>query len=141
VSTLPDETRYHLNLLVLSVVVLVLAGVLQVPGNDTVVLPFLSVPLPDACWFRRLTGIGCPGCGLTRCFICLAHGELARAWHFNPGGLAFFVLAVAQIPYRSIQIWRLRHRLTPWQPVKLSAGVLCISAAILFVQWLWRLAA
>jgi hypothetical protein len=35
------------------------------------------------CPFRALTGLLCPGCGMTRAFCALGHGELMRAIHFN----------------------------------------------------------
>lgn len=35
------------------------------------------------CPLFALTGLACPGCGLTRGFHALFHGDLARAFHFN----------------------------------------------------------
>lgn len=35
------------------------------------------------CPFRSLTGLLCPGCGMTRAFCALGHGEIGRAIHFN----------------------------------------------------------
>lgn len=35
------------------------------------------------CPFRAVTGLLCPGCGMTRAFCALGHGELMRAIHFN----------------------------------------------------------
>jgi len=36
------------------------------------------------CAFRRLTDIPCGGCGLTRAFVQLAHGQFAHAMRLNP---------------------------------------------------------
>src|SRR5213082_114107 len=41
---------------------------------------------PPLCPFRLLTGLPCPGCGLTRSVVSLAHGDLAAALTFHPLG-------------------------------------------------------
>ena len=38
---------------------------------------------PGLCSFHRLTGLDCPGCGMTRAFHQLSHGNLAEALEFN----------------------------------------------------------
>lgn len=48
-------------------------------------------PLPP-CPIRALTGLDCPGCGATRMFYSLLHGDLLTALHYN-------ALAVAFIPF------------------------------------------
>jgi hypothetical protein len=50
--------------------------------------------LPSICPFYTLTGLPCPGCGLTRSFVCLAHGRFAESFHWHPLGPILFVLAV-----------------------------------------------
>ena len=36
-----------------------------------------------ACPFHAMTGLNCPGCGLTRGFNALAHGDILGALHYN----------------------------------------------------------
>lgn len=36
------------------------------------------------CVFHLLTGLHCPGCGLTRALHALVHGDIARAWAMHP---------------------------------------------------------
>ena len=134
----PDKF-YHWVLLCVSVAVLALSLVLRVHANEEqVLLPVVDVPLPGACTYKRWIGVECPGCGLTRCFISLAHGNVAAAWDFNPAGLLFFAIIAAQIPFRAIQLRRvsqgkpeLRWRRIPQVPL----GLLVLS---LFVQWVMR---
>lgn len=38
----------------------------------------------DVCGVHRLSGLPCPGCGLTRAFIAVANGEWAAALAWNP---------------------------------------------------------
>ena len=56
--------------------------------------------LPSLCLFHRLTGLDCPGCGMTRAFLRLAHGDVAGAWHLHPFSipLLLFMLALAFAP-------------------------------------------
>lgn len=98
------------TVLIASSVVLILAFVLSVPGaarEDAVIVPILNQPLPPLCSSKILFDRECPGCGLTRCFISMAHGDIVRAWLFNPAGVYFFLLVVAQLPYRTWQLSRL----------------------------------
>jgi hypothetical protein len=51
---------------------------------------------PPLCPFRLLTGLPCPGCGLTRSVVCTLHGDLASAMMFHPlGPLVVAALALA----------------------------------------------
>ncbi|HEY0380564.1 MAG TPA: DUF2752 domain-containing protein [Pyrinomonadaceae bacterium] len=46
------------------------------------------------CPFRALTGHPCPGCGMTRAFCALMHGELWRAIKLNPFSPPLFLAAL-----------------------------------------------
>lgn len=43
-----------------------------------------------ACFFRTLTGVPCPSCGLTTSFVYLLHREWLAAWHANASGPLIF---------------------------------------------------
>jgi hypothetical protein len=87
---------------------------------------------------KRSTGVDCPGCGLSRCFICLAHGRVADAVRHNPWGLVLFVAVVAQLPYRAVQIGRVARGRQPWSHPFLAAGAWLLLAGLI-VQWLVRI--
>lgn len=36
------------------------------------------------CIFKAMTGLPCPGCGMTRAFLRLFHGDLEGALYFHP---------------------------------------------------------
>ncbi len=36
------------------------------------------------CPIKFLTGVSCPGCGMTRACVCLAKGDIRSAWDFHP---------------------------------------------------------
>lgn len=132
------DKAFHVANLVLAVLVLTAACALQIRADGRVVTPILHIELPASCFFNQLTGVGCPGCGLTRCFISLAHGNLAQAWQFNPAGLVLFPIVLAQIPYRAAQIWRIRHNRPPWRLMVVSSVVAYTLAGALLLQWLCR---
>jgi hypothetical protein len=46
------------------------------------------------CTFHRLTGLHCPGCGMTRATVAAARGDLAAAFRFNPVGMVVLPLAL-----------------------------------------------
>ncbi len=70
-------------------------------GYATGAINFLDYPqLFVPCPFRALTGISCPGCGMTRAFLLLSHLRLSEAFAMNP---AAPLLAMAMA-------WRLLRR-------------------------------
>ena len=135
----PSDATFHLVLLLISAGILLAAFVLKTDGL-AVYLPLLNQPLPEACVLRRLTGLSCPGCGLTRCFISLAHGEISSAWSYNPAGLWLFAVIASQIPLRSYQLWRIYRGRSELVLHNLGAIALALFAVILVVQWVLRLA-
>jgi len=130
--------RYHRGILVLSAGVLLASLLLGLTREGHVRLPIVGMGMPWFCAWRRLTGLDCPGCGLTRCFVSAAHGHFAAALKFHPMGVVLFVAVVAQLPYRGMQLWRLvrgkkelKCRLLLAVPWLLGAGFL--------VQWVLKI--
>ncbi|WP_312870552.1 DUF2752 domain-containing protein [Gordonia asplenii] len=73
----------------------VAAGGVAVYGIALAWSPAAVVSGPGFCPFREMTGWPCPACGLTRSFVMLAHGDVARAFSFNLFGPVFFVVGLA----------------------------------------------
>jgi hypothetical protein len=68
-------------------------------GLSLVFLVSLLYRPPDGdyfsvCLFKDLTGLPCPGCGLTHSFCALAKGSLVRAFGYNALGPPFFLIAI-----------------------------------------------
>lgn len=141
---LPDlrqhsNQTFHWVILLICIGILTGAALLNVAGSG-VVVPGLNHRLPELCTLRRLTGLSCPGCGLTRCFIALAHGNVTAAWSFNPAGLWLFATIALQLPLRCYQLWRLHWghqelRLAYWGEI-----AFLIFLVALLGQWAIRLA-
>jgi hypothetical protein len=116
------------------------AFVLSVRAHTQVVLPIVGIPLPELCMMRRFAGADCPGCGMTRSFISLAHGDLASAWSYNPAGLWLFAILALQIPFRGYQLWRIRRGQPEIATSGLAQVALFVFAVALLGQWTLRLA-
>jgi hypothetical protein len=52
---------------------------------------------PVICPFRLATGLPCPGCGLTRSWVFIAHGDFGEAVRANPFGYLTMAAAAAVI--------------------------------------------
>jgi hypothetical protein len=66
---------------------------------------------PVICPFRLLTGLPCPGCGLTRSWVHLAHGQWRDSFLANPFGVVLVALLVALVA--AVVIARVRHTAAP----------------------------
>jgi Protein of unknown function (DUF2752) len=51
------------------------------------------------CMLHRLTGLHCPGCGMTRAAHATLGGDLAAAFRFNPLGMVLLPLAIVGIGF------------------------------------------
>jgi len=92
-------------------------------------------PTPSMCLSESVWHVQCPGCGLTRSFICMAHGDFGSAYDFNRVGPLFFIVSVFQYPYRIIGLRR--HRRWPFGRLwgRIWANLLI---GLLIVNWLWN---
>lgn len=41
------------------------------------------------CAFKKVTGLPCPGCGMTRSCLAMVRGEWGEMWHWHPFGPLF----------------------------------------------------
>ena len=60
------------------------------------VLPALARWTDAACLLRELTGLPCPGCGITTSLLALGRGDVAACWAANPAGLVVAGLLAGQ---------------------------------------------
>ena len=103
------------------------------------VTPLIGAPLPGSCTFKKTTGIDCPGCDLTRCFVSLGHGRVSQAWGFNPAGIVLYAAVIFQIPYRISQLRRLRRGQASIDLGWTGPGFLFFIAFLLILQWAVRM--
>ncbi len=99
-------------------------------------MPLVDQAFPGVCTFKRLVGIDCPGCGMTRSFVSLAHGQWAQAWRYNPVGFLFFPVVAFQIPYRIVQLTRIHRGRRERSLAGIDQWVLVVIAFALLAQWI-----
>jgi hypothetical protein len=91
----------HWEMVAICLAVLVVSLLFEVRSDDRVAFFALpSHPLPETCGFHALFGIPCPGCGLTRSFVHLAHGRWAQSWRAHHLGWLLAAALLFQFPYR-----------------------------------------
>lgn len=113
--------------------ILVLSAVMTIENHERVAVA--GWILPESCALKRMTGLPCPGCGLTRGFISLAHGDWSGSLRFHRLGWLMFGFAVLQIPYRTL---RLADRIEP--RTRWSTRILGVFIALLTMNWFITLA-
>ena len=69
--------------------VLLLSVLVPLPGADGTLLH-----VPAFCPFYQLTGLPCPGCGLTRAFVYIGHGQWADSLRWHPLGLLLYAACI-----------------------------------------------
>ncbi len=89
--------------------VALLAATVPMVAAGVWVLQHVDPNVPNSvlprCPFHALTGLWCPGCGMTRALHALVHGDLLLALHMNPLGM----LMLPALPTMLLWSWG-------WQP-------------------------
>ncbi|MHB1038573.1 MAG: DUF2752 domain-containing protein [Pirellulales bacterium] len=133
--------RLHGTVLLLSCVVVAAAFLFDVRADERICVRGLpAYPLPPSCMSRQYLGLECPGCGLTRSFVHLAHGDWRASLAVHRLGWLLALALLVQFPYRAIGMAR------PEKPLLGSRGVKVFSytlIALLISNWLvnmvgWR---
>ena len=90
--------------LLLGALAIVVASAILTP-TDSVVMLF-GWEVPPLCTWKRITGMDCPGCGLTRSFTYMGHGELLSAYGRHRLGPLLYAGVALQVPWRLFKLVR-----------------------------------
>ncbi len=66
---------------------------------DDTAHPLFGLP---PCGFKLVTGLPCPGCGLTHSFTAMAHFDFVGAVYANPFGVILFLVSLTTIPVAAL---------------------------------------
>jgi hypothetical protein len=101
--------------------------------------------VPSLCPFKVLTGLPCPGCGLTRSSVAFLHGDPSTSVFYHPLGAPIIIVAVV-IGLADAWAWWRSQR--PGQPTLAPSWLLerlvrtpapWVAIGALTVVWLVRL--
>jgi Protein of unknown function (DUF2752) len=87
------------------------------------------------CFFRKITGLECPGCGMTRGTYALLHGRFLDAFLFNPVGMILLPLGFIGLSFEVIAWVMNRPPVFRLNPGRWGAAVLGI---IVITWWVGR---
>lgn len=111
--------------------VIAAAMLLEVHDDRVALVGLSDYPLPHLCMSRSLFGVSCPGCGLTRSFIYLAHGDWYAAWTAHRLGWLVAAIVLFQVPYR---VWLLAGR-GGGLPTRFVQAYAAVVLALLLLNW------
>jgi len=89
--------------LILGIVILILCGVLYY-----CFVKITGVGIP--CLFRLVTGLKCPGCGISHMLLELAEGNLAGAFMANQFILVTLPFLIFEVAYAFYLAWTGKHQ-------------------------------
>ena len=93
-------------MLLICCLALTVSPLLKVLPNERVAVRGVdSLVLPPSCPSREIFDVNCPGCGLTRSFVHIAHGDWESSLRVNRIGWLIMLMAFIQIPYRAHALW------------------------------------
>ena len=141
----PDDLpirRYltpHLIVLSICLVILIGALVLSPSEEGDGHLTIGSLTIPDTCTFHNLTGLPCPGCGLTRSLVAALHGDVKQSFQYHRLGLLTLLYVLLQFIYRigAIAVPVLTVRI--FGPEKYLNRGIVILAALYLLNWVFLL--
>jgi Protein of unknown function (DUF2752) len=125
-----SATRWRALMLWLGLSAMFAVSALWRPSDNGIIL----------CPFRALTGYPCPGCGMTRAFSAIAHGDLWRAVRYNPLSPLLFLAAIMVwiAAAATLLSWQGAHQaMARLRPSTFAGQVLL---AIIMMWWITRLA-
>jgi len=81
----------------------------MVLSTTTEVVSVLGFAIPTLCPFRWVTQVDCLGCGLTRSFVYMGHGDFSQAFQMHKLGPMLYMGVAGQVPWRVYRLWKHRH--------------------------------
>lgn len=127
----PDNKAVKGNVSLTLMAVGVYAASLLIPLSALDAVPVVL------CGFRNITGMPCPGCGLTHAFLGLGHGDLDAAISYHALSPPLFVLGLIWLAREIAVLAGLRR--WPVLRSRFRTRLVGMAALVLFSYGVWRM--
>ncbi len=138
-SRIKPELAPSLVILTACFFILLAAFVLAppVPGGHSI--SFGRITLPEICIFKNLTGLPCPGCGITRSITSAVRGDISGSLAHHRLGLltVIYILSQFLVNLGVVSISRYRGGLQKVGRI-LNKGIIVLGI-LFFVNWIFIL--
>ena len=138
-SRIKPELAPSLVILVACTFILTTAFILTPSASGENPIGVGRITLPDICIFKNLTGLPCPGCGMTRSITSAVRGDFAGSFVHHRLGLLTLIYILTQflLSLGVVFISKFRDSLQHIGRY-LNKGIIVL-AALFFVNWIFTL--
>jgi len=103
-------------------------------GTAVVSISLTENTLPFFCPFKTLTGIPCPGCGMTRAILSITKGDFQEALNYNP--FSFFLIFAVAI---SIVPGKYMEKILTGRDVAVNCFLIAVLVSVIVFWFITRL--
>ena len=138
-SRIKPELAPSLVILVACSCILMGAFVLAPPATGGHSIAVGRIMLPETCIFFNLTGLPCPGCGMTRSITSVVHGDISGSFLHHRLGLltVIYILSQFLVSLGVVFFSGLRGGLQKVGRI-LNKGIIVLGV-LFFVNWIFTL--
>jgi hypothetical protein len=133
-STVPRDRPSHITWLAVFLVLLLVPFLIDFDPAQGSSLSLFGRSLPSACPSQRYLDFECPGCGLTRSFVAIAHGEWEFSFAYHRVGILLYIFFALRVP---VHAWLLSRPHAAGRPalVKAYNGSAWCMITLLLLNW------
>lgn len=100
-------------------------------------LPLSWVEGVPLCLIKFFTGFDCPGCGLTRAFVCFFHGKVIQSLRFNPLGVPLIFVFFSYFLRHAYRL--MKGQYPQWTSESGQKIIAFLLVFLLFSHWIWKI--
>ena len=130
-----QPTATHCVIIVATLSILLSALILR-PAEPGESLRLAGNPLPDVCLLKQMSGLPCPGCGLTRSLVAAVHADWGKSFIHHRMGLLVLAYLMLQTLARLAWLGLRRLRASVAATCRVLDLGLVPLLVLLFLNWI-----